>query len=1204
MTERVLIANRGEIALRALRSFKRLGLETVAVYSDCDRNAPHAHEATLAVALGGDRPAESYLAIEKLIAACRTSGATLVFPGYGFLSESAAFAEACAGAGIAFMGPTPQQLRDFGLKHRARMLAAAAGVPVTPASGLLDSLDQALEAAADIGYPVMLKSTAGGGGIGLSRCADPAALRAAFESVRRLGLANFGDGGLFLERCIDNARHIEVQIFGDGLGRVAALGERDCSVQRRNQKMLEETPAPGLADRVRAGLHRAAVRLGQSVKYRSAGTVEFIYDTAAGSFHFLEVNARLQVEHPVTEMVFGVDLVEQMLRVARGQTPDWAALDRAPRGAAIEVRLYAEDPLKAFHPVPGILTEVHFPEPNPGLRIDGWVKTGTEISHHYDPMLAKLIVHGEDRAAARAALAAALAETRLFGLPTNLDHLRAIVAAPRFAAGAITTRFIEDLSVRPPVIEVLEPGTGTSVQDYPGRLGYWNVGVPPSGPMDDLAFRLGNRILGNPETAAGLECTLVGPTLRCHRETVVAVTGAALPVTLDGAAVPMWAPVTVAAGQVLALGKAGSGCRAYLAVRNGLDGPLVLGSRSTFALGQFGGHAGRLLRTGDMLPVADPALPASLTPAPAGPPRALPAELVPVYPRHWRIRVLEGPHGAPEYLTPESMAAFFAADWQVHHNSNRLGVRLVGPRPVWTRAHGGEAGLHPSNIHDCEYAIGSVNFTGDSPVILTCDGPSLGGFVCPVTVIRAELWKVGQVKPGDTIRFVAVDYEHAVALEREQNTLIRSFAAPPPPAAAAAATRGSAAILNARPAGGTLPKVEWRQAGDGCILMETGDDVMALSSRLRVHLLTLAIEAAGLPVEELSPGVRSLQIRYDSRRIRQPDLMRELIALEQALPDPANLKLPIRVLHLPMTFQDEATLGAIRRYRETIRATAPWLPDNAEFLRRANGLASIDEVRRIVFSARYMVLGLGDVFLGAPCSVPVDPRHRLLGSKYNPARSFTAEGTVGIGGMYMCLYGMDSPGGYQLIGRSLPIWNTFLKNRRFEAGKPWLLRFFDCVRFEEVDEATLTGMREAFREGWRDIRVDHEIFDFEAHQRFLADHAGDIAAFRSRQKAAFDAEIAEWSGESAAPETPPEPAPAAEIALGNGHAVSAEMHGSVWKIPVSPGQSVAAGETLVIIEAMKMELAVTAPVAGRLRTVLCQVGALVSTGDLLAIIDP
>ncbi|QKJ85755.1 urea carboxylase [Paramixta manurensis] len=1201
MFNTVLIANRGEIACRAIRTLKRLGITSVAVYSDADKNAQHVKDADIALALGGEKASDSYLSIDKILTAAKTSGAQAIWPGYGFLSESLPFAAACEREGIVFIGPTSQQIGEFGLKHRARELAAEAGVPMTPGTALLASLEEALTAADRIGYPVMLKSTAGGGGIGLTRCADAEALRNAWESVRRLGEQFFSDAGVFLERCIDRARHVEVQVFGDGNGKVIALGERDCSLQRRNQKVVEETPAPGLPEATRRALLASAVKLGERVNYRSAGTVEYIYDAERDEFFFLEVNTRLQVEHPVTECVTGIDLVECMLRVAAGEAPDWQRMAQAPQGVAIEVRLYAEDPLKNFQPAPGVLTEVAFP---PSVRVDGWVSTGTEVSTFYDPMIAKLIVHADTRTAALAKMQRALNETRLHGIATNLDYLRQIIATDAFASGQVWTRMLDSFLPSAPVIEVINPGTWSSIQDYPGRLGYWDIGVPPSGPMDDLAFRFANRIVGNDQQAAGLEFTLQGPTLRFHHPALIALTGAECGADLDGAPVAWWQPVTVNAGQTLTLGRAQSGCRTYLAVRNGFDVPCYLGSRSTFALGQFGGHAGRTLRVADMLPISRPEIAACTTPAPVSAPQPLDPALIPVYGDQWRIGVLYGPHGAPDFFTQASIDEFFASEWQVHYNSNRLGVRLSGPKPSWTRANGGEAGLHPSNVHDCEYAIGAVNFTGDSPVILTRDGPSLGGFVCPVTIAKAELWKVGQVKPGDRIRFHPISFEEAQALEQAQNQSIETLTAVHtarfPIPSLAENQYGSATLLAALAASDSRPATVYRQAGDNYVLIEYGDNVLDLALRLRVYLLMEALRAAALPgIEELSPGVRSLQIRYDSRTLHQRALIQHLLTLETGLGDVSQMQVPSRTVYLPMAFEDSATLGAVNRYQETVRANAPWLPNNVDFIQRINGLPSREAVRDIIFDASYLILGLGDVYLGAPCAVPVDPRHRLLSSKYNPARTFTAEGTVGIGGMYMCIYGMDSPGGYQLVGRTLPIWNKFLKNDQFAPNQPWLLRFFDQVRFYPVSEAELDVLRDDFREGRATIRIEETPFDFAQHQRFLSEHADDIAAFRQRQSAAFENEVARWQQEEQDAPLMSEETPLAPEADENALAINADLNGNIWKILVQAGDTVDAGQPIIIVEAMKMELAIHAPQAGRVKRIACQPGRPVSPGDAL-----
>ncbi|MFT8242633.1 urea carboxylase [Roseomonas sp. BN140053] len=1193
----VLIANRGEIALRIARTLRSMGIRSVAVHSDADRNSAHVSAADVAVALPGDAAADTYLRGDRIIAAALEHGAQAVIPGYGFLSENADFAAACEAAGLAFVGPTSEQIRQFGLKHASREIAAAAGVPLVPGTGLLGSLEEARAAAAHLGYPVMLKSTAGGGGIGLTRCDEEAGLVAAFEAVQRLAGSFFKDSGVFLERYVDNGRHVEVQIFGDGRGTVAALGERDCSLQRRNQKVVEETPAPLLPATTRMKLLDAARRLGEAVGYRSAGTVEFIYDQARDEFYFLEVNSRLQVEHPVTECVTGLDLVEWMIRTAAGDPPALRDLP-APEGHAIEVRLYAEDPARNFQPSPGVLTEVRFPE---GVRVDGWVSTGTEVSPFYDPMLAKLIVHADTRGAAIAAMRRALDETRLGGIATNLDYLRQVLASPDFAAGKVSTQALSHLHYQPSAVEVLEPGTFTTVQDEPGRTGLWHIGVPPSGPMDDYAFRLGNRIVGNGAEAAGLECTLLGPTLRFHADTTIALTGAPSGATLDGILVPGWEPVAVRAGQVLAIGRATAGCRAYLAVRGGFDVPLYLGSRATFVLGQFGGHAGRTLRPGDMLPLGTPG---DTSPAPA------PAALVPEYPKGaWEVGVLYGPHGAPDFFTPDAIASFFDTAWEVHYNSNRLGIRLLGPKPSWTRTDGGEAGLHPSNIHDCEYAVGSVNFTGDLPVILTRDGPSLGGFVCPVTIAKAELWKIGQVKPGDRIRFRPMGFDDALALERAQDAAIAALAPMAPlaqatPPALEPGTTVSATVLAELPARPDRPQVAYRQAGDRYLLIEYGPNLLDLRFRFRIHALMEELKANPIPgILELSPGVRSLQVNFDGRVIHQRDLLAALLAAEERLPPVDRMRVTTRVVHLPMAFEDSATLDAVTRYRETVKSSAPWLPNNVDFIQRINGLESREAVRDIVFRTSYMVLGLGDVYLGAPCAVPVDPRHRLLTSKYNPARTFTAEGTVGIGGVYMCIYGMDSPGGYQLVGRTLPIWNKFNRNPVFAPGEPWLLRFFDQVRFFPVSEEELSAQRDAFREGRAGIRIEEEVFDLGEYEAFLDREADSIAAFRARQQAAFTEEVALWQADSLITAEPAaEPPP--EDEAGEGHPVASDIQGSVWKVLVESGQSVEAGEPIVILEAMKMELTVRAPVSGTVAALRCRPGRQVAAGDTLLMIEP
>ncbi|MEO6186174.1 MAG: urea carboxylase [Steroidobacteraceae bacterium] len=1198
MFDKVLIANRGAIACRIIRTLKRLGIASVAVYSEADANSLHVRLADEAHCVGPAPAAQSYLRQDAILDIARGCGAGAVHPGYGFLAENASFAQACEAAGIAFIGPTPAQMRSFGLKHSARALAEANALPLLPGSGLLPDVDAALSAAAQIGYPVMLKSTAGGGGIGMQLCATADELARAFDSVRRLASNNFSDGGVFVEKYVTNARHVEVQLFGDGRGEVIALGERDCSMQRRNQKVLEETPAPGLAAGTRSQLHAAAVRLGKAVQYRSAGTVEFVYDADRGEFYFLEVNTRLQVEHGVTEEVGGIDLVEWMIRVAAGDPPDLAAHVHAPRGHAVQARIYAEDPARGFRPCSGLLTCVQLPA---DVRVDGWIETGTEVSTWYDPMLAKVIAHADTREAAITKLAAALERTALHGFETNLPFLISILRNPEFLAGKPTTRLLNTLTFTSASIEVLNPGPMTTVQDWPGREGYWDVGVPPSGPMDACAFRIANRIVGNPEGCAALEMTATGATLRFAADTVIALTGATLPASLDGQAIPQWAPVQVAAGSVLTLGAITSGQRSYLAVQGGFDVPEYMGSRATFTLGKFGGHGGRALRVGDVLRLMQCSADLSRCHVPD-------PSIIPACATTWHLRVLHGPHGAPDFFTAQDIDTFFATDWEVHYNSSRTGVRLIGPRPQWARADGGEAGLHPSNIHDNAYAPGAIDFTGDMPVILGPDGPSLGGFVCPVTICLADLWITGQLRPGDRVRFQAITPAEGRALLLAQDQMIATLRALPESGlpAHAPVTAGSAVILRV-PASSQHADICVRQSGEGNLLVEFGAQVLDLTLRFQVQALLESLRAN--PQEgmlELTPGIRSLQVHFNARRLTQREALERVLRALRELPDTDQMCIPSRIVHLPLSWADPATQLATERYMQSVRTDAPWCPDNIEFIRRINGLASVDDVRRIVFDASYLVMGLGDVYLGAPVATPLDPRHRLVTTKYNPARTWTPENAVGIGGAYLCVYGMEGPGGYQFVGRTVQMWNRFRQTQDFHGGRQWLLRFFDQLRFYPVSAEELLQLRSDFPYGRFDLRIEETSLRLADYRRFLEDNDASIEAFRAGQRQAFDAERQRWR-EAGLTEAPVAEVAAATVAAAipaGSEPVHAPVAGNVWQLRISAGQQVALGDELLVLEAMKMEISIRAEVAGVVTSVACAQGKPVNAGDMLLTIQP
>ena len=1199
MFKKVLIANRGAIACRVIRSLKKLGIQSVAVYSEADRDSLHVSLADEAIFIGDSAAQQSYLNIEKILAAAQHTGAEAIHPGYGFLSENATFCDLCEQQGIAFIGPTSQQMRDFGLKHTARALAIQNNVPLLPGSQLLIDLDDALLQADRIGYPVMLKSTAGGGGIGMRLVWNEQELKEAYQTVSYLAQANFKDAGLYLEKFVENARHIEVQIFGDGQGHVIALGERDCSVQRRNQKVIEETPAPHLNDAQRNYIQQVAIQLMQSVQYRSAGTVEFVMDTDTQQFYFLEVNTRLQVEHGVTEQVYAVDLVEWMVTLASG---DWQAPQQIepPKGHSIQVRLYAEDPIKNFQPSAGLLTSVKFDAQS---RIETWVETGSNVSPFYDPMIAKIIVTAEDREQAIIAMQNSLSNTEIAGIETNLEYLQEIIAGEVFQQGTQTTRFLNHFQWRTQKIEVLQAGIQTAVQDVTGRLGYWDVGVPPSGAMDALSLNVANQLLGNAFNSSGLECTLLGPTLKFHCDSQIAITGGEMEASLDGQPVAMWSTVNVRKGQVLKCGRISTGCRSYIGIKHGFNLPAYLGSLATFTLGQFGGHAGRNLLIGDMLPITEVKTEQTV---------ALKPEHIPSFKTEWEIAVMYGPHGAPDFFTPNDISMFFDQDWEIHFNSSRTGIRLIGPKPEWARIDGGEAGLHPSNIHDNAYAIGAIDFTGDMPIILGPDGPSLGGFVCPAVVINSELWKLGQLKAGDKVRFIPVSYAQAQQLEQRYQSALQDETISQvdfSPVFKAEPVTLKNAVLAILDQGADKPKVSYRPAGNQYLLVEYGELVLDLNLRFRIHALMQWVQQQNIQgIIDLTPGIRSLQIHFDSTVLEQLDLLRLLQVAESELPDIENMQVPSRTVYLPLAWEDSQTQLATEKYTQLVRPDAPWCPDNIEFIRRINGLASKQAVKDVVYDTAYLVMGLGDVYLGAPVATPLDPRHRLVTTKYNPARTWTPENAVGIGGAYMCVYGMEGPGGYQFVGRTTQVWSRYRQNPNFEPHKPWLLRFFDQIRFYEVSESELLGMREDFKAGRLQLRIEEGVLNLKDYNAFLKDNESSIQAFKQVQQSNFEEERRRWH-EAGLAEYVSEHMDVgledSEITVPNGGMiVESHMPGSVWKIECTVGDIIEEGETLAVIEAMKIEIPILAPAKMKVDSILIDKAQTVKTGQALFTLAP
>ncbi|MBN2605933.1 MAG: urea carboxylase [Thiotrichales bacterium] len=1217
MFKKVLIANRGAIATRIIRTLKKMNIASVVLASDADRASLHVKEADEVIFLKGNAATETYLNVPLILERAKALGVEAVHPGYGFLSENASFAEDCEHMGIRFIGPSPQHIRDFGLKHTARELAIEAKVPLLPGSGLLDSLEEALGEAERIGYPVMLKSTAGGGGIGMQKCDTPQVLSEAFEQVARLSQNSFGQAGIFLEKFVVNARHIEIQIFGDGKGKVVSLGERDCSLQRRNQKVVEETPAVGISRDMVAEMEAHAVRLGELVSYRSAGTVEYVYDADAQQYYFLEVNTRLQVEHGITEAVRNVDLVEWMVQVAFDQNLPGRGEVNPATGHAIEVRVYAEDPFKNFQPSSGKLTGWQMPT---DCRVDTWCSKGQEVSSFYDPMLAKIIVTGKDRDEAVKNLNKALKSTSIHGFETNVFYLEALSEAPAFIkAEGLYTQFLNSFSHEPFTAEVTNPGTHSMLVSYPGRVGFWDIGVPPSGPMDALSHRLANRCLNNPEDAATIEMTVSGISLKFDRDTVICITGADIQPTLDKEPIPMWKAVPVKAGQQLKSKVIKDvGQRAYLAVLGGFDVPDYMGSKTTFSLGGFGGHGGRLLRAGDVLRLTRHSISDAVL-------NDLPEGLIPTLNNRAEIAVIYGPQGAPDFFTDEDIETFFSTDWEVHYNSSRTGIRLIGPKPKWARKDGGEAGLHPSNIHDNPYAIGAIDFTGDMPVILAQDGPSLGGFVCPATIIEAEQWKMGQLRPGDKVRFRPVSIDMAEEVLKAQEAALSSLSVIaglsgwvlPDTKFLVSPTEQSCLALEISSDEHEFG-VKYRRSGDSHLLIEYGAMELDLALRFRIQVLveklkTLKDQSSDEDptwqfLRDLTPGIRSLQVHYNPRQISQNELIQKLKGLEDEISSAKDLTVRSRIVRLPLSWDDPSTRLAIEKYMTTVRPDAPWCPSNIEFIRRINGLDSIEDVKRIVFDAKYLVMGLGDVYLGAPVATPLDPRHRLVTTKYNPARTWTPENAVGIGGAYMCVYGMEGPGGYQFVGRTIQMWNAYFNTPFFQQGKPWLLDFFDQIQFYPVSEEELAQARNDFPLGRYDIDIEETTLSLSAYQAFLAEEADSIQTFQTKQQAAFEAERQRWeetgqanfestsAQEEVLGETPIEIPEGFEAAL-------SPITGSAWKITVKPGDKVAEGDVIAILETMKIEIPVEAESDGIVTEILVNEGDLIQNGQAIMILE-
>lgn len=1191
MFKKVLIANRGAIAVRIERTLAKMGIKSVAVYSKADRDSLHVENADEAVYIGEGSAKETYLDVDKIINAAVSTGAEAIHPGYGFLSENTIFASKCEENNIKFIGPDSEQIRLFGLKHSAREIAERASVPLLSGTGLLDNVDEAVAEAEKIGYPVMIKSTAGGGGIGIRVCESREELLESYNNVCHLAESNFNDAGVFLEKYVKKARHVEVQIFGNEYGEVAVLGERDCSVQRRNQKVVEESPAPNLNDSVRQKMFKAAKRLAKESGYRSAGTVEFLYDESSEKFYFLEVNTRLQVEHGITEEVMGVDLVEWMIKEAAGELKGIEDMQFEADGHSIEVRVYAEDCINNFRPSSGKIDEVIFSDK---ARVETWIRKNVEITSLYDPMLAKLIVHADSREKAVEKMIDVLKSSVVYGITTNLQYLESLISTEDYKNGKLFTKMLEGFMPEENALEVIDGGLQSTVQDYPGMIGYWTVGVPPCGAMDSYNFRIGNQLLGNANDSAGIEMTLRGGTYRFRTVTSFCITGADMAATLDGEPIPMYTVIQAKSMQEIKFKTCKTGMRTYLLVAGGIKVPKIMGSSSTFIDGKFGGHNGRTLRTGDVLRLDDKCC--------IEREKSFPEDYIPQLTNTWMIGVIPGPQPTSEYLKPEYLKTLTESEYTVNFNSARTGIRLNGPIPQWVREDGGEAGLHPSNIHDNAYAIGTLDLTGDQSILLGPDGPSLGGFVCSVTTAKGELWKLGQLHPGDKVHFRLLTLEQAEEIRKAQEKNI-NFEYSKTELPESCTLDASYAIL----AEGTHDNIDYkiRLQGEENILVEYGQMELNIELRFRVHILMNKIEKSDLPVIDMTPGIRSLQIHFDINKISAREAAEKVIEINANLTELDDITVPSRIIKLPLSWDDPQTQLAAKRYQQTVRPNAPWCPSNPEFIRRINGLDSIQDVQDIVFDADYLVLGLGDVYLGAPVATPIDPRHRMVTTKYNPARPWTPENAVGIGGAYLCVYGMEGPGGYQFVGRTVQMWNPLRETEYFKKGKPWLLNFFDRLKFYPCSADEILQYRDDFLRGKFKIEIEETTFNLGSYKKYLESIKDSAAIFKAHQEASFEAERQRWIEQGLdhfISETDESENSAEEHLPEDCEPINAMIPGSVWKVLAEEGQTVKKGDTVAVLESMKMEFPVISEYNGVIKKIYVQSGQQINAGHMFAAI--
>lgn len=702
-------------------------------------------------------------------------------------------------------------------------------------------------------------------------------------------------------------------------------------------------------------------------------------------------------------------------------------------------------------------------------------------------------------------------KTVITGPPNNLDFLQAILQSSKFVSGNTITAFLDDFDFSPAAIDVLSGGSYTTVQDYPGRptLGR---GFGHAGPMDPLAFKIANIIAGNDAAVEALEITLSGPDLRFLGSAVVALCGPPVDATLDGEPMSLWTKIFVRAGQRLTIGKMASGARCYLAIKGGLPSvPEWFGSKATNPGVGIGGYQNRPLKAGDYLALQECSEKSSDGRS-AG---RVPSSALPQFPEHWDIRVTGGPY-EEGYLLPEDMDMIYTHRWEISHNAARGGIRLVGPKPKWARPDGGDGGSHPSNVIEWGYPLGGLNWTGDDPVIFPMDCPNFGGFLCSLTVIHADLWKIGQLRPGSTLRFHRVSIATALDARRENEKYLKNFAralssgsfADVSPASAQLSVvlprcTDPAVVMELEPTE-AHPRVTYRQGGDNYLLVEYGTGSFDLNHKSRATTLSRKLREGGGGISFESGLINavgcgtSLQIYYDGLQIPQAKLVEHLVSLESKLGDLRSAKIANRTFRLPLTFTHKKIPDTIERYMTNQRSEAPYLPDNFDFVARNNGI-SREELRKVFLEAEFVAVGVGFV-MALPQCLPADPRHRLRSPKKNPSRTFTPAGAVSWGGSCMALYNADGPGGYMLTGLTIPGVDVLGFKEGFSAERPYLFEDMDVITFYEVSEEEYERQMTVWRSGRYRYEMRETYFDMAEHNSLLEDTKDEVVQMRARQR--------------------------------------------------------------------------------------------------------